>query len=450
MAGVFSRLRQSLTHAWNAFSDEDSFKYPQGGFGGGGSFGGGYMRPDRIRFRYSAEKTIIASIYTRLGIDVSGINIVHVNTDADGCYLSERQSGLNNCLKVEPNIDQGARQFRQEIAEVLFDKGVCAIVPVDTTADPTISNAFDVQTLRVGEIINWFPQHVRVLLYNEAVGYREEITLPKQAIAIVQNPLYSVMNEPNSTLQRLIAKLNMLDAVDEASSSGKLDLIIQLPYVIKSEARRQQAIQRRTDLEEQLKGNTYGIAYADGTEKITQLNRPAENNLLAQVQYLTSMVYAELGLTDSIMNGTADESTMLNYIDRTIKPVLDAITEAMKRSFLSKTARSQGQSIMYFRDPFNLVPLSQFAEIADILSRNEVATPNELRGVLGWKPSKDPKADKLQNSNMPQPQPPTTGPQGPPSSANPSAVFEASAKQAVAKMKQQLAIEPGGNSQNGS
>lgn len=449
MAGVFSRLKSSLSHAWNAFNEE-SFKFPSGGFGGGGSFGNGYMRPDRLRLRYSAEKTIISSIYTRLGIDVSGVNIVHVNTDADtGRYVSDRNSGLNYCLTVEANIDQGARQFRQEIAEVLFDKGVCAIVPVDTTADPTITNAFDVQTLRVGEITAWFPQYIRVNLYNEKVGFRQEITLPKRAVAIVQNPLYSVMNEPNSTLQRLIAKLNMLDAVDEASSSGKLDLIIQLPYVIKSEARRQQAIQRRTDLEQQLKGNTYGIAYADGTEKITQLNRPAENNLLGQIQYLTSMVYAELGLTDTIMNGTADESTMLNYIDRTIKPVMDAITEAMRRSFLSRTAQSQGQRIMYFRDPFNLVPLSQFAEIADILSRNEVATPNELRGVLGWKPSTDPKADKLQNSNMPQPG--AGGTAQPPSSTDPSAVFEASAKNSIKKMQaSKLAIESGGEDQNGS
>jgi hypothetical protein len=310
---------------------------------------------------------------------------------------------LNDCLNLEANIDQAAQAFRQDMVMTLFDKGVVAVVPVDTTLDPSISGSFDIKTLRVGEIINWYPKHVRVSLYNEEVGYRQEITLEKKYVAIVENPLYAVMNEPNSTLQRLIRKLNMLDAVDEASSSGKLDLIIQLPYVIKSEARRAQAEQRRADIEFQLKGNKYGIAYTDGTEKITQLNRPAENNLLSQVTYLTDMLYSQLGLTAEVMNGTADEKAMLNYMNRTIKPVLTAFTEAMKRTFLTKTARSQLQSIVFFRDPFELVPITDIAEIADKFTRNEILTSNEIRSFIGIKPSDNPKADELVNSNMPQP-----------------------------------------------
>lgn len=430
MAGVFSRL----AHGWNAFKNqgikailgiESTSPLPAGNLT--------YNRPDRLFRRYSAEKTIISSIYTRLSIDIAGVDIFHVNVDTStGRYESDRTSGLQNCLTVEANIDQGARQFRQDVAEVMFDKGVCAIVPVDTTMDPNVSGAYDIQTLRVGEVTGWYPQHVRVSLYNEAKGYREEITLAKKFVAIVQNPLYSVMNEQNSTLQRLIRKLNMLDAVDEASSSGKLNLIIQLPYVVRSEARKQQAKQRRQEIEDQLKNNEHGIAYTDGTEKITQLNTPITNNLLDQVQYLTSMVYSELGLTDAIMNGTADEATMLNYIDRTIKPCMDAFTEAMKRTFLTKAARAQGQSIMYFRDPFALVPLSQLAELADVLSRNEVATPNDLRNIIGWKPSKDPKANQLSNSNMPDP--PAAGTGAP----------------ALPTKKQPLAIGPGGSAQNGT
>ena len=441
MAGVFARLGNSLRHAWNAFNPS-SYPDPVGdSYPTGGSMS--YYRPDRLRPSFSIERTIISSIYARMSIDVAGVDINHVRTDEDGRYLSDVNSGLNNCLTVEANIDQGGRQFRQDVALSLLQEGVIAIVPVDTTSDPTISGAFDVQTLRVGKIVSWFPQHVRVSLYNEAKGYREEITLPKQMVAMVENPLYSVMNEPNSTLQRLIRKLNMLDATDEASSSGKLDMIIQLPYVIKSEARRQQAEQRRKDIEFQLKGSTYGIAYADGTEKITQLNRPAENNLLTQIQYLTSQAYAELGLTDTIMNGTADESTMLNYVDRTIKPILDSIVEAMIRSFLTKTARSQGQTIMYFRDSFALVPLSQIAEIADMFSRNEILTPNEIRTALGWKPSRDPKADKLQNSNMPV----TVTP---PESNKPVGIRPAIKRPAIGSPIKPLAIESGGDSQNGS
>jgi hypothetical protein len=396
-------LGARLAHAWNAFTNQtptDSFAEYSFGQGGVASYG---ARPDRVRLRYSNERSIISSIYTRLSIDVASIDIRHVRLDKDKRYTEDLDTGLNNCLTIEANLDQAARAFRQDVAMTLFDKGVVAIVPVDTTLDPSTSGAFDIKTMRVGEVVTWYPRHVKVSLYNEATGNRQDLTLEKRLVAIVENPLYSVMNEKNSTLSRLIRKLNMLDAVDEASSSGKLDLIIQLPYIIKSEARRQQAEQRRADVEFQLKGSKYGIAYTDGTEKITQLNRPAENNLLAQVTYLTMELYAQLGLTAEVMNGTADEKAMLNYMNRTIEPVLAAITEAMKRTFLTKTARSQLQSIAYFRDPFKLVPLTEFADIADKLARNEVMSSNELRQAIGVKPSTDPKADKLQNSNMPQP-----------------------------------------------
>jgi Signal transduction histidine kinase involved in nitrogen fixation and metabolism regulation len=333
------------------------------------------------------------------------MDIRHVRVDSAGKYLEDVESGLSNCLKVEANVDQGAQHFKQNIAMQLFDRGVAAIVPVDTTINPSTSGGFDIKTLRVGEVVQWYPKHVRVNLYNEATGLHEEVTLEKKFVAIVENPLLAVMNEPNSTLQRLIKKLNLLDAVDEASSSGKLDIIIQLPYVVKSEARREQAQQRRADLEAQLTGSKYGVAYADGTEKVIQLNRPAENNLLKQIEYLTKMLYGQLGLTEEIMNGTASESAMLNYQARTIDPLTVAIMEAMRRTFLTKTARSQGQWIMAFRDPFKLVPMEHFAEIADKLTRNEVATPNDMRQSIGWKPSPDPKADELRNRNMPEPTP---------------------------------------------
>lgn len=389
-----------LKHAWNAFqSEEETFANRSFSEVGAASYG---SRPDRVRLRYSNERSIISSIYTRLSIDIASVDLRHVRLDTDRRYIEDIDSGLNNCLNLEANLDQAARAFRQDVAMTLFDKGVAAIVPVDTTLDPTTSGGFDVKTLRVGEIVTWWPRAVRISLYNEATGRREEVTLDKKFVAIIENPLYAVMNEPNSTLQRLISKLNMLDAVDEASSSGKLDLIIQLPYVIKSEARRAQAEQRRQDVEFQLKGSKYGIAYTDGTEKITQLNRPAENNLLKQVEYLTDMLYGQLGLTAEVMNGTADEKAMLNYNNRTIEPVLAAITEAMKRTFLTKTARSQLQSIIYIRDPFKLVPINDIADIADKLARNEILSSNELRGIMGIKPSTDPKADKLLNSNMPQ------------------------------------------------
>lgn len=394
---LFGRLKASFKHAWNAFTEEN---YRDASYAGGYSYG---SRQDRRRLTYSNERSLISSIYTRLGIDVSGVGIRHARLDDSGRYSEDIISGLNECLTVEPNMDQGARQFRQDVAMTLFDKGVAAIVPVDTTLDPSTSGAFDIKTLRVGEIVAWYPTKVRVSLYNEAKGFREDITLLKRFVAIIENPLYAVMNEPNSTLQRLIRKLNLLDAVDEQSSSGKLDMIIQLPYVIKSQARREQAEQRRKDIEVQLKGSQYGIAYTDGTEKITQLNRPAENNLLTQVEYLTKMLYAQLGLTEEVMNGTADEKAMLNYINRTIEPVLDSIVEAMIRAFLTKTARSQGQTILYFREVFKLVPISEIADIADKFTRNEIASSNDIRQAIGWSPSKDPKADQLRNSNMPQP-----------------------------------------------
>lgn len=387
-----------LKHAWNAFRSQDEKRYISD-ISVGPMWGG---RPDRIRVHISNERSIISSIYTRLAIDIAAVSIRHVRLDEDERYTETINSGLNECLSVEANIDQAARAFRQDIAMTLFDRGVAAIVPVDTTINPAISGGFDIKTLRVGEIVAWHPYHVRVSLYNEKTGRREEITLEKKFVAIVENPLYSVMNEPNSTLQRLIRKLSLLDTVDEQSSSGKLDMIIQLPYVIKSDARRQQAEQRRKDIEFQLKDSKYGIAYTDGTEKITQLNRPVENNLLKQIEYLTAMLYSQLGLTEGVMNGTADEKAMLNYNNRTIEPILDAITEAMKRTFLTKTARSQRQSIAYFRNPFKLVPIEDIAEIADKFTRNEIMSSNEIRSVIGFKPSKDPKADELRNSNMPQ------------------------------------------------
>lgn len=388
-----------LKHAWNAFAGleaRNDFTFSHGPM----TYG---SRPDRSRMLFGNERSIISSIYTRLGIDCAAIDILHVRLDEEKRYLEDVDSGLNNCLTVEANIDQAARAFRQDIVMTMFDRGTIAIVPVDTTINPNASGSFDIKTMRVGHIVAWQPQHVRVELWNEKEGRRQEVTLEKKFVAIVENPLYSVMNEPNSTLQRLIRKLNLLDNMDEQASSGKLDMIIQLPYVVKSEARRAEADRRRTEIEQQLRGSKYGIAYTDGTEKITQLNRPVENNLLKQVEYLTNMLYTQLGLTPEVMNGTADEAAMNNYHDRTIEPIVQAVVEAMKRTFLTKTARSQRQTIMAFRDPFKLVPISDLAEIADKLSRNEIITPNEMRQFMGIKPAKDPKADMLQNSNMPQP-----------------------------------------------
>ena len=402
-----ARITTTLRHAWNVFSNTSDRRvfsqYGEANYGG---------RPDRLRFVIPSERSLISSIYTRLSIDVASVDMRHVRTDDQKRYLEDIDSGLNNCLTVEANIDQAAQAFRQDIAMTLFDRGCAALVPVDTTLNPETTGGYDILTLRVGEIVTWYPQHVRVSVYNEAIGRREEITLSKSAVAIIENPLYAVMNEPNSTLQRLLRKLNLLDLTDQRIATGKLDLIIQLPYVIKSEARRQQAQQRREDIEFQLKGSQYGIAYTDGSEKITQLNRPAENNLLDQVQYLTDMLYSQLGLTDEVMKGTADEKAMLNYWNRTVEPVLQAIVEAMRRTFLTKTARTQLQSVFFFRDPFRLVPIENIAEIADKFTRNEIMSSNEIRQVIGMKPSKDPKADKLANANMPQPNPPSPTPNG--------------------------------------
>lgn len=393
------RIVKQLKHAWNAFTNPTDARYIPTTAEGYGNMSS--ARPDRRRMSYSNERSIISSIFTRLSIDVSSVDIRHVRTDEVGRYLENIDSGLNNCLTLEANIDQAARQFRIDLMMTLCDRGVIALVPVDTSISPNKSGGYDILTLRVGEIVAWYPYHVRVKVFNEARGLREEVTLEKKFVAIIENPLYTVMNEPSSTLQRLIRKLNLLDGADEEIASGKLDLIIQLPYVIKSEARRAQAEQRRKDIEFQLKGSQYGIAYTDGTEKITQLNRPAENNLLVQIEYLTRLLYSQLGLTEEVMLGTADEKAMINYYNRTVEPFLTAIVEAMRRSFLTKTARSQRQTVLFFRDPFRLAPLEQIAEIADKFARNEIVTSNEIRQAIGMVPHKDPKADQLINANMP-------------------------------------------------
>lgn len=385
-----------LKHAWNAFTGTDYTTYQD--------VGPGYSsRPDRIRLTRGNERSIITSVYNRIALDVAALNVQHIRLDENGRFLSVIQDGLNTCLTVEANIDQTARAFIQDIVVSMLDEGCVAIVPVDTTYDPSVTGSYDIQTMRVGKILDWYPQHVRVRLYNERTGTKENILVLKSTVAIVENPLYAVVNEPNSTMQRLIRKLNLLDVIDEQSGSGKLDLIIQLPYVIKTEARRQQAENRRKDVEAQLSGTKYGIAYADGTERITQLNRSVNNNLMSQIEYLTSMLYSQLGITQSILDGTADEKTMLNYNNRTIEPIISAIVDEMKRKFLTKTARSQSQSISFFRDPFKLVPVNDIAEIADKFTRNEIMTSNEIRQVIGMKPSDDPRADELRNKNLSAP-----------------------------------------------
>lgn len=385
-----------LKHAWNAFTGTDYTTYQD--------VGPGYSsRPDRIRLTRGNERSIITSVYNRIALDVAALNVQHIRLDENGRFLSVIQDGLNTCLTVEANIDQTARAFIQDIVVSMLDEGCVAIVPVDTTYDPSVTGSYDIQTMRVGKILDWYPQHVRVRLYNERTGTKENILVPKSTVAIVENPLYAVVNEPNSTMQRLIRKLNLLDVIDEQSGSGKLDLIIQLPYVIKTEAKRQQAENRRKDIEAQLSGTKYGIAYADGTERITQLNRSVNNNLMSQIEYLTSMLYSQLGITQSILDGTADEKTMLNYNNRTIEPIISAIVDEMKRKFLTKTARSQSQSISFFRDPFKLVPVNDIAEIADKFTRNEIMTSNEIRQVIGMKPSDDPRADELRNKNLSAP-----------------------------------------------
>ena len=360
-------------------------------------------RADRPRLTRGNERSIVTSVYNRIALDVAALNFQHIRLDENGRFLSVIEDGLNNCLTLEANIDQTARSFIQDVVISMFDEGSVAIVPVDTTTDPNVSGSYDIQTMRVGQILDWYPQYIRVRLYNEQTGKKEDIVVPKSATAIIENPLYAVINEPNSTMQRLIRKLNLLDVIDEQSGSGKLDLIIQLPYVIKTEARRQQAENRRKDIENQLSGTKYGIAYTDGTEHITQLNRSVNNNLMSQIEYLTSMLYSQLGITQSILDGTADEKTMLNYNNRTIEPIASAIVGEMKRKFLTKTARSQLQSISFFRDPFKLVPVNEIAEIADKFTRNEIMTSNEIRQVIGMKPSDDPRADELRNKNLSAP-----------------------------------------------
>ena len=394
-----------MKRMWNAFRREevtDDYIYP--GLGPTSSY-----RPDRIASRFVNERSIISSIYTRISVDVAALDIRHVKLDEEGRYVKDMDSFLNECFTIEANIDQAPRAFKQDVILTLFDEGVAAIVPVDYTVFPDTDELVDIQTMRVGRITQWYPRHIKASVYNVDTGMRQDVTLQKRFTAIVENPLYAVMNEPNSTLQRLIRKLNLLDAVDEQSGSGKLDLIIQLPYVIKSEARRQQAEQRREDIEFQLKGSKYGIAYTDGTEKITQLNRPAENNLLKQIEYLTNMLYGQLGLTEEIMNGTADEAAMINYFNRSIEPLVTAIVEAERRSFLGRKRISNREEIKYFQNPFRLVPVKDLAEIADKFTRNEILTANEIRAIIGIKPSKDPKADELKNSNMPQQEPQETG-----------------------------------------
>lgn len=392
---ILDRVKQ----AWNAFRTVDEPSYSVD-YGSNVSYSG--TSQSRPKFKYQNERTIITSIYNRIAIDVAGVTFRHTKLDSDGRYLEDVDSNLNACLTLEANVDQAPRAFRQDIVMTLFDKGCVALVPVDTTLDPTTHEVTDIYTLRVGEIVNWYPNQVKINVYNEATGKRQDIVLEKRFVAIVENPLYSVMNEPNSTLQRLIRKLNILDTIDEQSGSGKLDLIIQLPYVIKSEARKEQAEKRRADIEFQLKGSQYGIAYTDGTEKITQLNRPTENNLLKQVEYLTNMLYGQLGITEEVMNGTADEKAMLNYTNRTVEPIVDAIVEAMQRAFIGHVGTANLEKILYFINPFKLVPVAQIAEIADKLTRNEILSSNEIRGIIGFRPSSNPKADQLVNSNMPQ------------------------------------------------
>lgn len=388
-------IRSRFKSAWNAFFSRDPTKDHRYT---GQTF---YYRPDRPRFTRGNERSIINSVYNRIAMDVAAITFQHVRLDENDRFKEVISSGLNNCLTLEANVDQTGRAFIQDVVMSMFDEGCVAIVPIDTDRDPE-NGTFDVETMRTGKIIEWRPRHVKVRVYNDQTGNREDVLMPKTAVAIIENPLYAVMNEPNSTVKRLIRKLNLLDVIDEQSGSGKLDLIIQLPYVIKSEARRKQAEDRRREIEQQLAGSKYGIAYADGTERITQLNRSVENNLLKQIEYLTSMVYGQLGITPEIMNGSADEKTMLNYNNRTIEPIASAIVDALKRVFLTKTARTQKQSIMFFRDPFRLVPIADLAELADKLTRNEIATSNEIRQAISMKPSSDPKADELRNSNISQ------------------------------------------------
>lgn len=399
-------IRSRLAHAWNAIrNEEDRAIRRQPLPVNGGHMG---MQMHRTRLSYSNDKNIVTSVINRIAIDVASIDIRHVEVDDEEQYIGRKKSGLDNCLSLEANVDQNALAFKIDAVMSMLDKGTVALVPVDTDLDPEGTNGFNIETMRVGEIVAWYPRHVRIRLWDDREdvgGIHREVTLPKKRVAIIENPLYATMNEPNSTLQRLIRKLNQLDNIEDAASSGKLDLLIQLPYVVKSEARKQQAEQRMKDIEVQLQGSKYGVAYTDGTEKVVQLNRAVDNTLLTSIEYLTKQLYGQLGITEEVMNGTADETTMLNYWNRTIEPILTALALETKRSFLSKTARTQGQSIKFFRDPFKLVPIAQIAEIADKFTRNEIVSANEFRAFIGMKPSKDPKANELRNSNVPQPVP---------------------------------------------
>lgn len=390
-----------LMHAWNAFTNKDPTDAP--GYTGFGTGMYSNQRPYRSRFTRGNERSIVTSVYNRIALDVASINVNHVRLDKNDRFSEIIKSSLNECLTLDANVDQTGRAFIQDVVISMLDEGCVAIVPVDTTTDPTSTGSFDINSMRTGKIIEWYPRHVKINVYNDRTGEKEDVVLPKNSVAIIENPLYAVINEPNSTMQRLIRKLNLLDTIDNRTGSDKLDLIIQLPYVVKSDLQKKRAGERIDDITNQLSRSDYGIAYIDGTERVTQLNRPVENNLLKQVEYLTSMLYSQLGITQGILEGTADEQTMLNYTTRTIEPIISAITDEMKRKFLTKTARTQGQSIMFFRDPFKLVPVNNIAEIADKFTRNEIATSNEMRQAIGWKPSDDPKADELRNANISEP-----------------------------------------------
>ena len=387
-------LMDRLKHAWNIFKNKDP---TQVNWNIGPSYG---YRPDRMRYTRGNERSIVTAVYNRIAMDVAAVNLKHIRLDENDRYKETIDSGLNNCLSIEANLDQTGRAFIQDLVASMLDEGCVAAVPTDADDEPEDSGNFKVYTLRTGKILEWYPRHVKVEVYNEQEGQRQQIIIPKSTVPLIENPMYSVMNEPNSIYQRLVRKLTLLDVVDEQTSSGKLDLVIQLPYIIKTEARRVQAEKRRRDIEKQLSEGKYGIAYTDGTERITQLNRPVENNLMKQIEYLTSMFFSQLGITQSILDGTADEKTMLNYYNRTIEPILSAIADEMKRKFLTPTARSQKQTIAYFRDPFKLVPVNDIAEIADKFTRNEIMTSNEIRQGIGMKPSSDPNADVLRNKNL--------------------------------------------------
>lgn len=392
-------ISSRLKHAWNAFQMNRNPTYTNNYYGSSSS-----TRPDRMRFSRGNEKSIVTSIYNRIALDVSQLSFEHVQLDKDGRYSETKTTGLNTCLTLEANLDQTSRAFFQDAALSMFDEGSIALVPIDTNLDPNITGGYDIESIRVGQILTWHPKHIKVRLYNEQTGIKEDRIIPKSIAAIIENPFYTVMNQSNSTMQRLIRKLSLLDAIDEQSASGKLDLIIQLPYTVKSNLRKQQAEERRKAVEDQLYDSKYGIAYIDSTERVIQLNRPVENNLMSQIEYLQNLLYSQLGITQSILDGSADDKTMLNYYNRIVEPIAAAFVDEMRRKFLTKTARTQGQSIMFFRDPFKLVPVNELAEISDKLTRNEIASSNEMRQTIGWKPSKDPKADELRNKNLNQPE----------------------------------------------